>query len=153
MDRLVGALALKQQMERFKALVGYVNQRGGDPIVLRQCLNLVLVGNPGTGKTTAARLFGKFLAAHGVLQTDRCVEMNALELMGEYCGQTAPKVKAAFERARGGVLFLDEAYALSGGTDSGSSTKFAGEAVRMLLTEIEESRADTMVILAAMKTR
>ena len=147
-DRLVGALALKQQMERFKALVGYVNQRGGDPIVLRQCLNLVLVGNPGTGKATAARLFGKFLAAHGVLQTDRCVEMNALELMGEYCGQTAPKVKAAFERARGGVLFLDEAYALSGGTDSGSSTKFAGEAVRMLLTKIEESRADTMVILA-----
>eukprot|EP01043_Picozoa_sp_COSAG02_P097536 COSAG02_NODE_33754_length_495_cov_0.732323_2_plen_89_part_01 len=89
---MIGADTLKQHMQQLKALVAYVNQRGGDPIVLRQCLNLVLVGNPGTGKTTAARLIGKFLAAHGVLQSDNCVEMNALELMGEYCGQTAPKV-------------------------------------------------------------
>merc|ERR1711871_65624 len=145
-DRLVGADALKQQMQRLKALAMYVNQRGGDPVVLRQCLNLVLVGNPGTGKTTAARLIGKLLAAHGVLQSDNCVEMNALELMGEYCGQTAPKVKSAFGRASGGVLFLDEAYALH--NEHGGSSKFAGEAVRMLLTEIEENRVDTMVILA-----
>merc|ERR1711939_218801 len=145
-DRLIGADTLRQHMQQLKALVAYVNQRGGDPIVLRQCLNLVLVGNPGTGKTTAARLIGKFLAAHGVLQSDNCVEMNALELMGEYCGQTAPKVKNAFERASGGVLFLDEAYALQ--NEHGDSSKFAGEAVRMLLTEMEENRVDTMVILA-----
>jgi hypothetical protein len=147
--------------------------------------SLVITGNPGTGKTTFARLLGRFMHAYGLLPKDAFVEKNALELKGAYLGQvectlctmhyalctmhyalctmhyalctnsvplqTAPKVKEAFEQAMGGVLFLDEAYALGGGTEGGGmggTDKFGAEAIRTLLTEVENNRTDVMVILA-----
>merc|ERR550537_1325834 len=105
-------------------------------------MNVVLTGNPGTGKTTFARLMFRTLRAHGVLKKDVFLERNALELKGEDCGQTAPKIKDLFDMARGGCLFLDEAYALANGD------KFSGEAIRTLLTEVENNRTDVLVILA-----
>merc|ERR1712217_1022026 len=105
-------------------------------------MNLVIVGNPGTGKTTFARLLFRFLRAHGVLKKDVFIERNALELKGQYCGQTAPKISEMFKMASGGCLFLDEAYALADGDH------FSNEAIRMLLTEVENHRTDVMVVLA-----
>merc|ERR1719261_1103697 len=119
-----------------RAKVRFV-EAGGDERVLWTCMNLVLTGNPGTGKTTFARLLFKFLRAYGVLSKDTFVEKNALELKGEYVGQTGPKVKAAIQEAMGGCLFLDEAYALAGGKRTDC---FSNDAVRTLLTEVENNR-------------
>jgi SpoVK/Ycf46/Vps4 family AAA+-type ATPase len=134
---------------RRKAL--YV-EAGGNPRILQMACSLVITGNPGTGKTTFARLLARFMHAYGLLPRDAFVEKNALELKGAYLGQTAPKVKDAFESAMGGVLFLDEAYALGGGAEGGSgmggTDKFGAEAIRTLLTEVENNRTDVMVILA-----
>merc|ERR1712072_1436974 len=89
-----------------------------------------------------ARLMFRTLRAHGVLTKDVFIERNALELKGQYCGQTAPKIKEMFQMAMGGCLFLDEAYALANGD------KFSNEAIRMLLTEVENHRTEVLVILA-----
>jgi SpoVK/Ycf46/Vps4 family AAA+-type ATPase len=119
-------------------------ERGGDPRVLQTSLNLRLTGNPGTGKTTVARLIGKYLYAHGILPRDTFVERNALALKGQFVGQTAPTVSEAVRDAMGGCLFIDEAYALC---DRGGD-KFSGEVVRTLLTEVENHRTGLLVVLA-----
>lgn len=141
LESLVGMAEPKEYLRKLLSRVEFV-RLGGSPKVLEVCMNLVLTGNPGTGKTTFARLLAKLLRAHGVLKKDVFIERNALELKGEYCGQTAPKIRDIFDMARGGCLFLDEAYALAQGD------KFSNEAVRMLLTQLENNRVDILVILA-----
>jgi SpoVK/Ycf46/Vps4 family AAA+-type ATPase/DNA-binding beta-propeller fold protein YncE len=140
---LVGMSNVKDFFETMKTKVKYV-ERGGDMKTLRTSLNMVLTGNPGTGKTTVARLVAKYLHAFGILPTDRFVEKNALSLKGQYVGQTGPTVKQAVADAMGGCLFIDEAYALM---DRGGDA-FSGEAIRMLLTEVENNRTNLLVILA-----
>ena len=76
--------------------------------------NYVFTGKPGTGKTTAARILAKFLRAKGVLATDAFVELSALNLQGQYVGQTKTKVDDVFAEAGGGLIFIDEAYTLCG---------------------------------------
>ena len=89
-------------------------------------------GNPGTGKTSVARLFQRYLRAFGVLARDRFVEVNALELKGQYSGQTGPVVKEHIANALGGALFIDEAYALTPWTD-GKLEGYGAEAVTALV--------------------
>lgn len=141
LDGLIGMSGPKEHLRRIEKRAEFV-RRGGSPKLLETCLNVVLTGNPGTGKTTFARLLFRFLRAHGVLKRDVFTERNALELKGEYCGQTAPKIREVFGMARGGCLFLDEAYALANGD------KFSNEAIRMLLTEVENHRTEVLVVLA-----
>merc|ERR1739848_976750 len=136
-----GLDAAKCFMKDVKRRVDFVNA-GGNPKLLETCMNVVLTGNPGTGKTTFARLMFRVLRAHGVLKKDVFIERNALELKGQYCGQTAPRIREIFRIALGGCLFLDEAYALANGD------KFSNEAIRMLLTEVENHRTEVLVILA-----
>ena len=153
---LVGMNEPKAWFEALKQKMRIVTLTG-DRTPLNSCMNLVLTGSPGTGKTTFARLLQRFLFAHGVLPEDKFVEMNGLDLKAETVGGTAPKVKAAIESAQGGCLFLDEAYALgsvvddAGGAGGGgirTRDSFSQEAIRTLLTELENNRTTVMVVIA-----
>ena len=129
-------------------------EKTGNRAALKTCLNLVITGNPGTGKTSFARLLFRFLYVYGVLPKNNFVEKNALELKGQAVGQTAPRVIDAVNQAKGGCLFLDEAYALIGHDVAGShSDPFSQDAVRTLLTEVENNRTNLMVVLAGYKDK
>jgi SpoVK/Ycf46/Vps4 family AAA+-type ATPase len=105
--------------------------------------HLVFAGAPGTGKTSVARLYGQLLNAMGVLRTGQLVEVSRADLVGEYVGHTAVKTTDVFNRARGGVLFIDEAYALAG-----QGNDFGREAIDTLVKLMEDHRDDIVVIAA-----
>ena len=106
--------------------------------------HFIFLGNPGTGKTTVARLLGDLLSAMGVLSRGNVVECSRADLVAEYVGQTAIKTRQVLERARGGVLFIDEAYSL----DSASEQDFGLEAIGEILKFMEDNRDDFVVIAA-----
>lgn len=109
--------------------------------------HMVFTGSPGTAKTTVARLFAQIMKDNSLLASGVFVEVGRAELVGEYLGHTAPKVRAQFKKAQGGVLFIDEAYALLDGR-----TGFYGdEAINTIVQEMENNRDSTIVIFAGYK--
>ena len=145
LDAMIGLDPVKQ---RVRALVAETQldmrrREAGLPVAGRS-RHLVFTGNPGTAKTTVARLMGQIYRELGVLPSGHLVEVARPDLVGEFIGQTAPKTRDVCERAIGGVLFLDEAYNLV----SDSENDFGKEAVTELLLQMENHRDDLIVITA-----
>lgn len=109
-------------------------------------LHMVFMGNPGTGKTTVARLLAKLYKAMGVLSKGQLVEVDRSGLVAGYVGQTAIKTGEAIQKALGGILFVDEAYALA--PEGGNANDFGQEAIEILLKGMEDNRKDLIVIVA-----
>ena len=107
-------------------------------------LHMVFTGNPGTAKTTVARLFAEIMKDEKVLPTGTFVEAGRADLVGDHVGATAPLVKKKFKEAQGGVLFIDEAYSLCDSYENG----FGDEAINTLVQEMENHRDDVIVIFA-----
>lgn len=110
----------------------------------RPTMNMVFSGNPGTAKTSVARLFAKIMKENGILEKDDIVEVGRGDLVGKYVGWTAPAIQKLFAEAEGGVLFIDEAYSLVDGRDG----SFGDEAINTIVQEMENHRESVAVIFA-----
>ena len=140
-DELEKLTGLREVKTKIKEIVTFIKKRGTKEM---PTLHMVFRGNPGTGKTTVARLIGKIFATEGILPKKNVfVETDREGLIAAYVGHTAIKTKEVIQRAMGGILFIDEAYALhQDGRD------FGGEAIATLVKKMEDRRKDFICIMA-----
>ena len=147
LDALVGLESIKQSV---KSLINYVkirklreeNELPNPPV----SLHMVFTGNPGTGKTTVARILSELYRAIGVLSKGQLIEVDRSGLVAGFVGQTAIKTSEVVSSALGGILFIDEAYALA--PDTGTLNDFGRESIEALLKLMEDHRDDLIVIVA-----
>ena len=145
LDELIGLSYVKELVKEIQAFVEI--QRRRSEVGLRseaQTLHMVFKGNPGTGKTTVARIFGRLFHEIGVLQKGHLVEVERADLVGEYIGHTALKTRENVKKAMGGILFIDEAYSLARGGDK----DFGKEAIDTLVKAMEDHKDNLVLILA-----
>ena len=141
LDELIGFEDVKSQIEQILNFVKVKKNKGNMPM-----LHMVFEGNPGTGKTTIARIIGKIFAENKILSDEnKFVEVDREKLVGKYVGWTASKTKEAVEEAKGGVLFVDEAYSL---VNDDSHRDYGYEAIDTLIKEMEDNRDNLCVIFA-----
>lgn len=143
LDKLVGTEQIKQ---RVLEIVSQIELARKTPSLGQPALHMRFVGNPGTGKTTIARIIGKILKERGVLRIGEFHEQSGRDFCGRYIGETAPKTLSLCRAAYGSVLFIDEAYSLYRGDDD--TKDYGREALDTLIAEMENHRSDFVVIMA-----
>ncbi|MBO4327337.1 MAG: AAA family ATPase, partial [Clostridia bacterium] len=149
LDQLIGLENIKTSVKRLYDFARYRQAAQDNGITLKASnMHMVFTGNPGTGKTTVARLIARALYDVGVLKENKLVECEKKDLIGEYLGQTAPKTYSMIEKALGGVLFIDEAYSLAPGSKGDS---YSEEAVATLVKAMEDKRDNLVIIFAGYK--
>lgn len=143
LHRMIGLEGVKNDIEDLIKLVRYYKETGKD---VRDAFSLhtVFTGNPGTGKTTVARILAQIYKALGILERGHLIECDRQTLVGGYVGQTAIKTGEIIEKAMGGVLFIDEAYSLT----EGGNSDFGKEAIEIILKRMEDHRGQFIVIAA-----
>lgn len=144
LDEFVGVDEIKETVQKIVNKMDMDRERNGADAKREIKDHFLFLGNPGTGKTTIARVFADVLNALDVLPVGQLVEVSRKDLVSNYVGQTAKEVEAAFDRAMGGVLFIDEAYSLI----QGDNDNFGQEAVDTMLKLAEDNRGKIVVILA-----
>lgn len=145
LDALIGLQSVKSTIREIQAYAQIQRKRSAlqltsQPIVL----HTIFIGNPGTAKTTVARLLSKMLAEMGILEKGHTVEVERADLVAEYIGQTAHRTREAIKKAMGGLLFVDEAYSLA----RGGERDFGKEAIDTLVKAMEDHRGQFVVVLA-----
>ncbi|MFD5658407.1 AAA family ATPase [Streptomyces hirsutus] len=148
LERMVGLEPVKRQVKALSAQLNMARLRAGQGLPVQPPKrHFVFSGPSGTGKTTVARILGRVFYALGLLGGDHLVEAQRADLVGEYLGQTAVKANELIDSALGGVLFVDEAYALSN-SGYGKGDAYGDEALQVLLKRAEDNRDHLVVILA-----
>ena len=146
LDQLIGLAAVKDRVRSYANFLKLQQTRRDAGLsTMPISLHMTFVGNPGTGKTTVARIVGQILGALGTLPSGHVVETDRSGLVAEYAGQTATKTNKLCDSAKGGVLFIDEAYSL---VDSSGDDAYGREAIQTLLKRMEDDRESMAVILA-----
>ncbi|UOE96472.1 stage V sporulation protein K [Alkalihalobacillus sp. LMS39] len=142
---LVGLSDIKQFLKEVYAWLYINNCRQEHGLkASKQALHMIFKGNPGTGKTSVARLIAKFFHEMEVLSKGHLIEVERADLVGEYIGHTAQKTREVIKKASGGILFIDEAYSLS----RGGEKDFGKEAIDTLVKAMEDQQHDFVLILA-----
>jgi stage V sporulation protein K len=146
--KLIGMQSVKAQLEQLEAWAWRQQElKSHDLATEPPSLHMLFAGGPGTGKTTIARIIGGLLTMYELLEHGRVHEVSRADLVGEFVGQTAPKTEAAIDAAIGGVLFVDEAYALSE-PGAGGGRDYGAEAITALIAGMENHRHELCVIVA-----
>ncbi|MED4453864.1 stage V sporulation protein K [Metabacillus fastidiosus] len=145
MEALVGMDEMKQMMKEIYAWIFINKKREEEGLKAgKQALHMMFKGNPGTGKTTVARLIGKLFYRLDVLSKGHLIEVERADLVGEYIGHTAQKTRELIKKAIGGILFIDEAYSLA----RGGEKDFGKEAIDTLVKHMEDKQHEFVLILA-----
>jgi len=145
LDSLIGLDAVKKLVREIQAFVEIQKRRSQERLAAEPTvLHMVFRGNPGTGKTTVARILGAIFREMGVISKGHLVEVERADLVGEYIGHTARKTREQLRRALGGILFIDEAYSLARGNEK----DFGKEAIDTLVKDMEDHKHDLILILA-----
>lgn len=152
LQELIGLSSVKNEVLSIVSTLEYERKRQAtlgksDEPTEKQSFHMMFSGNPGTGKTTVARILGNIFHLAGVIEKPDVVEVDRSGLVGEFIGSTAVKTGKVIKEAMGGVLFVDEAYALA----SGGETDFGREAIDALIKAMEDNRDNFIVILAGYK--
>jgi len=148
MDEFVGMSSVKEAIRRLAVQMMFLRERArlGMGTAEPQIINMVLTGNPGTGKTTVARKLGQILQSIGILASSKVIEASRATMVGKYMGETPKLVNSIIERAMGGVLFVDEAYTLSQAND-----QYGQEAIETLMKRMEDDGGKFVCIVAGYK--
>lgn len=149
LNSYVGLRTVKETVDNLIAFHTVQKLREGKHLKnAKSTLHMAFIGNPGTGKTTVARIVGQMYKQIGLLSRGHFIEVSRTDLIAGYQGQTALKVKKVIEKAKGGVLFIDEAYSI---TENSSSDSYGRECLTELTKALEDYRDDLVVIVAGYK--